>query len=585
MNKVKEENKILIMLAFFSISVGLWGNFRQLWMQDNNFTVTNISNILSIGTFISCIIIALIGKYVKLDKLKNMLVIVLIIKLVNMSWLYTLNNTMSMQLINLSIIIDIVTEYIIITSIYPLITTIVKTGTIYSKRRLTEYLFRDIGILFGGIFIGKSIAGLIINYNVCLLIANIFLILSFIILLNIKVKKSTDNKQEEISLRHIFKDKILNLYSTYVLIGTIAMSTALGLKMLTLTNYFKFSDNVATNYLLIVGLLADIFGIIALKYLTPKNDYLTMTIKFGIRFLAYVIAFISNNMLITLIAITWSIFISTSYENICDAVYINRLENKQQEPITREQFMEILRIVEEIDRNNIPVHLKNARKIKEWMEKNETTRPPRQHGKDATEEEKKLGRALNSIRTSLINPYIELKTEEEREEYINNFKFLNREQFMEILSIVEKIDENNVPVKLQQARKIREWMEKNKTIKPPRMDGKDLLEEEQKLGITLNAIRTNLINPYKVLKTEEREEYICELENRKKNPITREQFMEILRIEEGIDRKRKNLTDLVEQSKATQEKLEEAKRLESMYEQELGGKEQKEGSDIVDDSK
>ena len=74
--------------------------------------------------------------------------------------------------------------------------------------------------MFGGIFIGKSIAGLIINYNVCLLIANIFLILSFIILLNIKVKKSTDNKHEEISLKHIFKDKILNLYSTYVLIGT-----------------------------------------------------------------------------------------------------------------------------------------------------------------------------------------------------------------------------------------------------------------------------------------------------------------------------------------------------------------------------
>ena len=108
------------------------------------------------------------------------------------------------------------------------------------------------------------------------------------------------------------------------------MSTALGLRILTLTNYFKFSDNVATNYLLIVGLLADIFGIIALKYLTPKNDYLTITIKFGIRFLAYVIAFISNNVLITLIAITWSIFISTSYENICDAVYINRLENKYQ---------------------------------------------------------------------------------------------------------------------------------------------------------------------------------------------------------------------------------------------------------------
>ena len=148
--------------------------------------------------------------------------------------------------------------------------------------------------------------------------------------LNIKVNNSTNNKHEDISLKNIFKDKILNLFSLYILIGTIAMSTALGLKMLTLTNYFKFSDNVATNYLLIVGLLADIFGIIALKYLTPKNDYITITIKFGIRFFAYVIAFISNNIVISLIAITWSIFISTSYENICDAVYINRLENKYQ---------------------------------------------------------------------------------------------------------------------------------------------------------------------------------------------------------------------------------------------------------------
>lgn len=207
---------------------------------------------------------------------------------------------------------------------------IVKTETIYSKRRLTEYLFRDIGILFGGIFIGKSIEGLVVNYNICLLIANIFLLFSFTVLLNIKVNNSTNNKHEDISLKNIFKDKILNLFSLYVLIGTIAMSTALGLKMLTLTNYFKFSDNVATNYLLIVGLLADIFGIIALKYLTPKNDYITITIKFGIRFFAYVIAFISNNIVISLIAITWSIFISTSYENICDAVYINRLENKYQ---------------------------------------------------------------------------------------------------------------------------------------------------------------------------------------------------------------------------------------------------------------
>ena len=125
MKKIKNENQMLIMLALFSISVGLWGNFRQLWLQDNNFAVTNISNILSIGTLISVIIIGLIGKYVKLNKLKNTLVIVLLVKFLNMFWLYFLNGTNYIELIRLSIIIDIVTEYIIITSIYPLITTIV----------------------------------------------------------------------------------------------------------------------------------------------------------------------------------------------------------------------------------------------------------------------------------------------------------------------------------------------------------------------------------------------------------------------------------------------------------------------------
>lgn len=327
----KNENKILLMLAFFSISIGLWNNFRQLWLEDNSFSVSNISNIISLGTLISVVAIALIGKYVKLNKLKNTLTIVLILKFVNMLFLYILNNSNLLLLINILIIIDIVTEYITITSIYPLITTLTKNGTIYSKRRLTEYLFRDIGILFGGIFIGKTISGILINYNVCLIISNIFLLISIFIITTMKIDTSNETSKDKSScLKIVLKSKIMYLYLIYTLIGTIAMSTALGLKMLTLTNYFKFSDNMATVYLLVIGLLADVFGIIALKYLTPKNDYLTITLKFGIRFLGYILAFVSNNLLITIIAISWSIFISTAYENICDAVYINRLENRYQ---------------------------------------------------------------------------------------------------------------------------------------------------------------------------------------------------------------------------------------------------------------
>ena len=151
--------------------------------------------------------------------------------------------------------------------------------------------------------------------------------------------------------------------------------------------------------------------------------------------------------------------------------YINKLENKKTEKITREQFMEILRIIEEIDRNNIPVMLQQARKIEEWMEKSETTRPPRSGGKDLSEEEQRLGIALRNIRSYLIKPYSELKTEKEREEYINRLENkqqepITREQFMEIMEIVEEIDRNNIPAHLKNARKIKEWMEKNETTRP-----------------------------------------------------------------------------------------------------------------------
>ena len=164
MSKLKKENQILLMLAFFSISVGLWGNFRQLWLEANNFSATNISNIISIGTFISVFGIIFVGKYIKLDKLKYFITLTLLLKFFNMILLLKLNNSLNNVLINISIAIDVLTEYVIISSIYPLITTILKNNTIYSKRKLTEYLFRDVGILVGGLLIGKTIVMFVYSY-------------------------------------------------------------------------------------------------------------------------------------------------------------------------------------------------------------------------------------------------------------------------------------------------------------------------------------------------------------------------------------------------------------------------------------
>ena len=337
--KILNENKILIMLAFFSISIGLWSNFRQLWMQDNGLEATEISRIISLGTLICVLGILIFSKYIKLNNIKKFVIISLLIKIVNLIVLFFINNTENRTAIEMLIIIDIVIERLITISIYPLLVTIKKTNTLYSKRKLVEYTGKDIGVLVGGFFIGKVIFNTVVNYNICLLISIVFLVFSLLILCKINIGKIEIAKPSKNIFKYIFTNKFRTTYMIYYFIGQTAYATALGLKMLTLTNYLGFSDVGATNYFLVVGILADVVGIIVLKKLTPKNDYITISIKFGIRFIGYILAFASNNIFITIGAITWSLLISTAYENVTDAPYINSVENEHQLSFTNLRYM------------------------------------------------------------------------------------------------------------------------------------------------------------------------------------------------------------------------------------------------------
>ncbi len=337
----KTEDKILIMLAFFSISVGLWGNFRQLWLQDNGLEASIIAKLLSISTLICAMFIFMIAKKIKIDRLKNFIMFCLIAKSTVLFGLFQFNHTNWNELIRLLIILDVLFEKLIIISIYPFITTIKKTDKLYSKRKLIEYIFRDVGILIGGLFIGKTIYQICFDYNLCLLISILFLVFACLVVANIKITINSDNKSKENNncLRYILKDDILIIYFLNYFVGNIAMNTGLGLKMLMLTNFCEFSDSVATNYLLILGLIADVIGIVALKYLTSKNDYITVMLKFGIRFLFYIIAFCVDTVEMTIIAISWSILISTAYENIIDAPYINRVSTENQLTFTNYRYI------------------------------------------------------------------------------------------------------------------------------------------------------------------------------------------------------------------------------------------------------
>ena len=335
----KTENKILVILLLFSISIGIWNNFRQLWMQQNGLAPTQISKILSFGTLICVIGILIFSHYIQLNKIKKFIIIALLIKVINLVLLFGINNANLNPIINLSIIVDIIIERLIIISIYPFIVTIKKSNTLYSKRKLVEYTGRDLGILIGGFVIGKTLFGVEVNYNVCLFISILFSLISLILLVKLKMESVETKASKENIVKYVFTNKFRVLYLVYYLVGQIAYYTALGLKMLTLTEYLHFSDALATNYFFIVGILADIIGILALKFLTPKSDYMTITIKFGGRFLGYMLAFLSNNVIVLMVAMSWSLLISTAYENVTDAPYINSIELEKQLAYTNLRYM------------------------------------------------------------------------------------------------------------------------------------------------------------------------------------------------------------------------------------------------------
>ena len=258
----------------------------------------------------------------------------LVFRCVNFLILVFLNYTGLRILIDVFSITEIFTSSLFLTSVYPLITLVNKNNEIFSRRKLVEYLFRDIGILVGGVFIGQQLGGFMFSYNACLVLALIFLIIATICMwrVNLVVTERPPEQASSIikTVQDLAKNKIQRVYMIYVFLTEIAFSTAMGLKMLMLTDSFGFSAGIATNYLLVAGLIADFVGILALKYFTPKNDYATVTLKFGIRFVTYSLAAISGSTFLCFLAFTWAILSSTAYENITEGHYINAIDNRHQ---------------------------------------------------------------------------------------------------------------------------------------------------------------------------------------------------------------------------------------------------------------
>lgn len=236
-------------------------------------------------------------------------------------------------------------------------------------------------------------------------------------------------------------------------------------------------------------------------------------------------------------------------------------EEKEQFRSKRPEIDEILEIVNEIDSNNLQPYMRNIRLIKEWIDKSGDTKTPSSSSKN--EYEKKLGMSLVRIRCYLIKPYLEIQTEEEREQFRDEHPEID-----EVLEIINEIDGNNVSTYLRNAKKIKKWIDDSGDIKPPSRNSND--EEERYLGQALDRIRKKLIEPYIKLQTEEeKKQYI------KQYP----ELYDVMDIISEIDskyvsrsKKQQELADLIRQDLEKRRTLQEARKLEQDYEQQLSKK-------------
>ena len=65
----KEIKKLFVVLAFYSLSGGIFYNFQELWMAENNLSLRTISIVFSICALLTVSIIFLCSNLIRKEKL------------------------------------------------------------------------------------------------------------------------------------------------------------------------------------------------------------------------------------------------------------------------------------------------------------------------------------------------------------------------------------------------------------------------------------------------------------------------------------------------------------------------------------
>ena len=335
----KDIKKILLVLAVFALSGGIFYNFQELWMAENNLSTQTIGTVYSLCALLSVSTIFLCSNIITKEKIKKLTLAFLFLKFIILLFLFLLNNTGLNVLIKFLIMLDYVLDVEIYVLIYPLITLITKNDKIYAMRGLVYSFAYYGGVVIISILLGRHIGNFIFDYNFYNLMGSLLILVAFFVLKSVNMDKYCHKEESKSNnnydaLYRVVKtvrfDKISMCYLLYVLTKGISYICINALFITLLTNNLGFAASSASIFKLVLGIVAVLVGALILEKLTLKNNYINFLIKYGGRLLLFIMAFIMNNKAMFLIAIIYARLLAESYTHITDAPYINRFSNDEQ---------------------------------------------------------------------------------------------------------------------------------------------------------------------------------------------------------------------------------------------------------------
>lgn len=328
--KISEEDLLMIVLAFMSFSIGIWRNYRQLWLENIGFDVQSISQVLSVALICSAIISFVISIYSTRVKVKNVIMLTGTLRALAMLVLLLNSNT---YIIKVCMLICIMCETTFSIAFYPLLTTVNKDRKAFAKQALINYLGKDAGVIVCGLLIGVTVGNIVFDYNSCLFLAMISTLLSVIFLILFNEKK-TYKKRNVLPLKKALKNLIKSRVNNYFLftqfIMNISYGMIFGLVMIILTNYIGFSVSIASIFIIVCNLVGSFACSLFNRYGDNLTFKISTLIKYGSRVISYLIAFFMPNVLSFVIAMIVAHISARILDDKVNGTYITRIDTNSQ---------------------------------------------------------------------------------------------------------------------------------------------------------------------------------------------------------------------------------------------------------------